>query len=111
MWCTHGVDRRAAADRAFPFLYSSARHSHTVSTNQWPQPIGMTAPSLFSFLWVANEVARLAEKRRNDPVGAAALLRLRDNGGDGILEPSWYAEYLANQSWKQRCHVTLVIKA
>jgi hypothetical protein len=24
---------------------------------------------------------------------------------------SWSAEYLANQSWKQRCHVTLVIKA
>jgi hypothetical protein len=31
-------------------------------------------------------VARLAEKRRNDPVGAAALLRQRDNGGESILE-------------------------
>ena len=24
---------------------------------------------------------------------------------------NWPAEYLANQSWKQSCHVTLVIKA
>ena len=31
-------------------------------------------------------VARLAEKRRNDPVGAAALLRLRDRGGESIFE-------------------------
>ena len=31
-------------------------------------------------------VARPTEKRRNDPVGAAALLRLRDNGGESLLE-------------------------
>jgi hypothetical protein len=31
-------------------------------------------------------VARLAEKRRNDPVGTAALLRLPDRGGEGIFE-------------------------
>jgi hypothetical protein len=31
-------------------------------------------------------VARLAEKRRNDPVGAATLLRQQDSGGESILE-------------------------